>query len=536
MPRIGGGKKPSRSKSLKRNPPQISSPTFVSSTAYLHTTPLSPPPAAAPPVPEFDQQQQQQGGASLTHSKSMSQRFRKLTNKRRGSAPVNEGHPDGPTQPIMAHTMPSSGGCRSDAFSRPSLDQVIFSNEDGGTSSGVSSQTQRGVVFPAQDEKRHVAPASPLPKEKVQKARRGFLNLLRPRKTSTAANSLSTVVPLSASALSDPSPSLSRGNGLAPLASLNSTPPPAAQTLPSSARVSPDRTPTISTAPFAQYQTECLPIRPFPSLDAPFSISGAQPPPRNIHHSRDEGSIDALFDAASRLGIDPLEVDSLLKRSASTSGSLRGYHSRASSFSRPTDLHTPTLSRSASVVAIPEEEHLAPAAADVAFEDAGELSQHQRQQQQARTHLASADHDASAAATVPFPTPSDALQSALHHSGWTASKRNILRRTIILPSEASLQPPLPADTVGRMAPSPVPENDVVPPSMSSPLSSKFQVHSFESGRSPSGSSSNTPWPQRSRTESESSEYSRGGQQQSALPSDGSLRRHKHESGGGVSSL
>lgn len=365
MPRIVSGKL-SRKKSLKNAKAVISQPQLISSTSKVEATAIAislPPPA----VPE--------------RSKSMSQRFKQLTGRRKSKENLKDA--------FWMQDLPPSPTVNTAA-------QPISSPLGSPSQSQLKEASDNAFVFPARSPllTRAATGSPPLsPLDAIGK--KALMGRLRPRKT------------------------------LEPIATSADAPSMAGE------RVLPHTAPISSVHQFTGPPIESSILSSSPS--SPPTPDSDQPPPKEIPRSASfqsghshASSVHALFDAASKLGIDAQDVDALLRRS--TSISQQSMRTRDSTHSRVAP--TPPMTRAAS-----SRSHLA----------VGSISEEPR--------------DPSGSSAMPVSTSAQSgLSQASGGVSGDSHAGSVMRRTVILPqqngrlsfqapvvaSESAFQPPLPS--------------------------------------------------------------------------------------------
>ena len=362
MPRIVSGKL-GRKKSLKNAKAAISQPQLISSTSKVESTAIaiSPPPPALP-----------------ERSKSMSQRFKQLTGRRKSKENLKDAFwmqdlPPSPPVNVTSCAPSSPLGSPSQAEQRPAGNEAF--------------------TFPSRSPLvARAATESPPPSPLDTSGKKTLMGRLRPRKT---------LDPIATSA-DPPSPADERVlPHTAPVSSVRQfSGPPMEGSVPSS---SPSPTPVLS-------------------QPAPGKITRSASFQSGHSHA---SSVHALFDAASKLGIDAQDVDALLRRS--TSISQLSTRTRDSSTSRIAP--TPPMTRAAS-----SRSHLA----------VGSISEESREASDGQN----------------LPVSTSARSGLSQASGVTGESHagSVMRRTVILPqengrlsfqapvvnSDAAFQPPLPS--------------------------------------------------------------------------------------------
>lgn len=337
MPRIVSNSKISRSKSLKKSRPSISQPQLISSTSKVEVTAIT---ITPPPLPDRAQT------LSLSSSKSMSNKFRSLTGRRKSKENLKESWmQDLPPSPTIGTTprIPPSWPVS------PPL------------GSAATTPSQEPFKFPARSPNfSRPSTASPPSSPRDSNGKRTFFGRLRPRKT------------LDNIATSQGPASLEqnlRQPHTAPLESVRQFSGPSPETT------------AEWTAPEQNHVVEHQRSTSFQS-----------------GHSH-ANSVHALFDAASKLGIDAQDVDALLRRSNSVARTYDSMHSLGGT--------TPPLTRAASNRSVQPVDSIV----------------EEPQAEQTRT---------ASNGTLPL---SISAQSGLSQSSALSGSGSVMRRTVILPKD-----------------------------------------------------------------------------------------------------
>lgn len=372
MPRVGASKL-IRGKSLKRTMPTISQPQLISSTSKAGATAITITPPPPLPLPERAQT------VGHSASKSMSERFKRLTGRRKSK--------DNLKDPSWMQDLPPSPTVGTSPRIPPSWPTSPQQQDAAAGGDAFRFPSRAATASP---------PASPVDPS----GKKTFMGRLRPRKT---------------------------------LDNISTSPEPALD-----GRVHPHTAPLLAARQFSGPPMEGSAHSPAPASDG----DGSSPAPVQRSASFKSGhshasSVHALFDAASKLGIDAQDVDALLRRSNSASQRSNPTYDSAY-LQQQQGVATPPMTRATST--------RSQLAVDSIIEDQCEEQQAVDGPERRVPVSVSAQSGLSQSSAI----------SSLSKSG------SIMRRTVILPQEngrLSFQAPSPA---AREAPPPPPAKAGLP--------------------------------------------------------------------------